>query len=228
MIGTLPGVNGWRDVMAIDDHVRLDTRLAGEIRRYHTWPIIGQQTIGEHTWQLLRIYLTVTDKIDPHMVFHIEFHDVGEHTTGDLPYPVKHDNPLLHGMIDGLEIQSQLRQFEYWDGFKQTFLSDEDKRFFKQIELIEMAEFGMGQVCLGNSYGFIIADRCLKAAYERKPRPRLIEYIIKRLNIFFSQCVLVLNEEERDLEAWWNPAEWSMLNDSQRDADRRAALQDQV
>jgi 5'-deoxynucleotidase YfbR-like HD superfamily hydrolase len=152
-----------------DDCVRIDTRLAGQIRRYHTWPITGQQTIAEHCWQILRIYLSVVDDVDPHMVYHIAFHDIGEHYTGDIPYPVKRDNPRLKGEMDFLEQKSQAAQMEYWGSFKQVVLSDYDKKLFKQIEMIEMAEFGIDQMLFGNNHGYIIANRCCKSCIQTHP-----------------------------------------------------------
>jgi 5'-deoxynucleotidase YfbR-like HD superfamily hydrolase len=194
-----------------DECVRLDTRLAGQIRRYHTWPILGQQTIAEHCWQLLRIYMSVVDKQDPHMIRHMIFHDIGEHFTGDIPYPVKSQNPQLKEQVEFLEQRSYATQLEYWDAFRQTFLSAEDKKLFKQIELVEMAEFGMDQVALGNQHGMIIADRCLKAVYENSPNPRLVTYILKRINLFTRQiCTTIVNMEEE----WWYEQNWEKLNAS--------------
>ena len=132
--------------MAQDDPVRLDTRIAGQLRRYHTWPIIGQQTIAEHCWQLMRIYMCVVDKLDIHMIRHIQFHDIGEHFTGDIPYPVKHDNPKLKELIDSIEMRAQVTQLDYWNSFHPIALTDQDRVLFKQIELTEMAEFGLDQM----------------------------------------------------------------------------------
>jgi 5'-deoxynucleotidase YfbR-like HD superfamily hydrolase len=198
--------------MAEDDVVRLDTRLAGQIRRYHTWPIIGQQTIAEHTWQMLRIYMCVAmpTKINPAVVFRMMFHDVGEHSTGDLPFPVKRDNPALKAEVNMLEERSYATQLDYWDALHHAkmLVTSEEEVLIKQIEMIEMAEFGMDQVCFGNQHVFIVANRCLQAVYKITPAPcpRLIDYVIKRLALFFKQCPL------RDVEAWYSSAdEWWYL-----------------
>jgi 5'-deoxynucleotidase YfbR-like HD superfamily hydrolase len=191
--------------MPEDDPVRLDIRLSGQLRRYHTWPIIGQQTVAEHCWQLIRIYLCVVDKIDPHMIRHAMYHDIGETFTGDLPYPVKSDNPDLKTQLDHLEDQSRLTQLEYWDAFRQTFLTKEQKILFKQIELIEMAEFGMDQICLGNSHAFIITDRCLQKVFLGDPPARLMQYVIKRLYVFHTQYKFILSDALSD---WWLVNGW--------------------
>jgi 5'-deoxynucleotidase YfbR-like HD superfamily hydrolase len=191
--------------MPEDDPVRLDIRLSGQIQRYHTWPTIGKQTIAEHCWQILRIYCTVVDNIDPHMVMHAMFHDIGETFTGDLPYPVKSENHDLKKQLDYLEEKSRLSQLEYWNAFRQTFLSEQDKVLFKQIELVEMAEFGMDQMCLGNNHAFIIADRCLRKVYENDTSTRLMQYVIIRLNVFHKQYKTTLNDALSD---WWHEQGW--------------------
>jgi len=194
--------------MSEDDRVRIDTRLAGQLKRYHTWPITGQQTVAEHCWQILRIYYSVVDIPDLHMVYYIIFHDIGETATGDLPYPVKSQNNTLKAEADSLEQRSMYSQLQYWGSFQQTMLTDEDKKFFKQIELIEMAEFGMDQVCLGNSHGFIVADRCLHAVFENQPCQKLVQYVIKRIRLFFDQCVFFVPGKGD----WWSAAKWERLH----------------
>lgn len=191
-----------------DSPVRLDTRLSGQVRRYHTYPIIGQQTIAEHCWQIMRIYCSVVDRVDPHMVIHITFHDIGETSIGDLPYPVKSENHKLKEEADYLEQRSRYLQLDYWDAFKQVLLTEEDKKLFKQIELIEMAEFGMEQMCLGNGYAFIVADRCLRNVYQNQPCARLVQYVIKRVSLFFKQYKNTLRGAVDD---WWSIIKWEEL-----------------
>lgn len=194
-----------------DECVRLDTRLAGQVRRYHTWPILGQQTIAEHCWQIMRIYLSVVEKPDPHMMYHITFHDIGEHFTGDIPYPVKRDNRLLKEQMEFLEKRSYITQLEYWNAFQMSMLTNEDKKSFKQLELVEMAEFGLDQVCLGNRHGMIVADRCLRAVYKDSPPRRLIDYIRKRISLFIRQCDLQSLGGMDD--EWWYEENWEKLNE---------------
>jgi hypothetical protein len=206
--GELRGDSGLTDDTADGNEanrVRLDTRLSGQLRRYHTWPVIGQQTVAEHCWQIMRIYLSITDKIDPHMIQYITFHDIGETTIGDLPYPVKSENHDLKKQLDYLEDKSRYLQMGYWGAFRQTFLSDEDKILFKQIELIEMAEFGMDQMCMGNDYAFIVANRCLRKVYQSEACAPLVVYVIRRIKLFYEQYRNSLNS----FNEWWMVAKWN-------------------
>jgi 5'-deoxynucleotidase YfbR-like HD superfamily hydrolase len=209
--------------MDMADCVRLDTRLAGQVRRYHTWPVVTVQTNAEHCWQILRIYLCIVDQIDPHMINHIAFHDIGEHFTGDIPYPVKKDNPKLKEQIDFLEHRSQATQMEHWNSFRQIVLSDEDKKLFKHIELIEMAEYGMDQMNLGNHYGYIVANRCLEAVYKSQPCEKLTQYVIKRLQLFFEQCHFADHTCE-EVEWWWIRSWEKLYANGKSEANRRDPL----
>lgn len=188
-----------------DDTVRLDIRLSGQIQRYHTWPTIRKQTIAEHCWQILRIYFSVVDKVNHHMVTHIMFHDIGETAIGDLPYPVKSENHDLKKQLDYIEQKSCLLQLRYWNAFRPILFTEEDAKLFKDIELVEMGEFGLDEMCLGNSHAFIVADRCLKKVYHNEPCARLIQYIMKRLDIFHSQYK---NELSEPLGDWWFAIQW--------------------
>ena len=212
--------------MSDDDHIRVDTRLAGQVRRYHTWPIVKEQSIAEHCWQLLRIYLSVVDKPDPYFIYHITFHDIGEHFTGDIPYPVKSENDTLKAQMDFLEHKSYCTQLEFWGAFRQALLTDADKVLFKQIELIEMAEFGLDQMCLGNHHGEPIANRCLRAVYENNPSARLVKYVIRRLILFDRQYPFELPEE---VGQWWSIQGWEAIDEqSERESDWRQSLQDSI
>lgn len=192
--------------MPEDDPVRLDIRLSGQIVRFHTWPSLRKQTIAEHGWNLCRIYFCITDNPDPKFIHHLIFHDIGENVTGDAPYPVKKDNPGLKDMMDVIEHKSYALQLDFW-GSLQFASADIDKDLFKQIELVEMAEWGMDELCLGNTHGFIVADRCLRPLYNQKPCPRLIEYVITRIYLFKQQYVGVFLTKE-DKRPWWYSEKW--------------------
>jgi 5'-deoxynucleotidase YfbR-like HD superfamily hydrolase len=171
----------------------------------------------------MRIYLSVVDIPDGHMVRHITYHDIGEHFTGDIPYPVKSMNPQLKEQMEFLEQRSMMTQLEYWDSFQAVYLTEKDLKLFKQIELVEMAEFGMDQVALGNNHGFIIADRCLRAVYEGEPSLKLAGYVIKRLNLLFRQIPTIYTY---GLEAeWWDVHKWEELNESKSETSGRQTLQ---
>jgi 5'-deoxynucleotidase YfbR-like HD superfamily hydrolase len=147
------------------DNVRIDMRLAGRVLRYHTWPHLRQQSIGEHSWQLLRIVLCVAgDDLRAEVMRHIVTHDVGEHACGDIPYPVKKNNPDLKTIMDGLEHSALQEMSEYWGMPPSPDLSPEERFLVKVCEMIEMAEWGLEEVASGNRQAALVSRRCLEAA----------------------------------------------------------------
>jgi 5'-deoxynucleotidase YfbR-like HD superfamily hydrolase len=198
--------------MTSADPVYLDTRLAGQLKRYHVWPHIQPQTVASHSWNLLRIYFSITHQPDEHVVYHMIFHDIGEISTGDLPYPVKKDNPMLKEQVDLIEQKSYYRQLQYWNAYQPVVLTEEDKILVKQIELIEMAEWGMDEMNLGNSHGFIVADRCLRALYDQEPSPPVVRYVIIRIRLFFAQQRFTLMPPLSD---WWHTNGWEEKHGSE-------------
>lgn len=147
--------------------VRDDARLAGRVIRYHTWPHIRQTNIAEHSWQLLRILLKIWPTCPAHVLAYVVRHDVGELTTGDAPYPVKVDNPILGAEMrrveqDGLDLQIAA-------GFLADTpdLTDEEKWAVKLAEFIEMWEWGLEELLLGNQFARLVAQRCYKVVETR-------------------------------------------------------------
>lgn len=191
------------------DQVRLDTRLAGQVTRYHTWPRIREQSVGEHSWQVLRIYSCVATEIDPDFMMYCVYHDTGEIATGDLPYPIKSQNPCLKEEIERLEQDSLINQAHYWRPLVGKGLSDEQLRLFKLIEMVEMFEWGLDEMTRGSTYGNIVAERCLKFVYEKillaQPLPQAWKgvalYVYKRL---------LISDVNRD-GAWWYPQTWERI-----------------
>jgi 5'-deoxynucleotidase YfbR-like HD superfamily hydrolase len=188
------------------DSVLVDTRLAGQVERYHTWPILRRQSVAEHTWQILRIYAAICEgPLNPIIIQHIIFHDVGELQTGDIPYPLKRNNPTLKAEMDNLEYAAVDAQMVYWNTALPVELQPEEKVLVKQMEMLEMAEFGMSEVVLGNQHGWPIANRCLEAIYGQELSPRFRVYVKTRLRQFFAQ---LKQDGAVFSEPWWSMQAW--------------------
>ena len=151
--------------------VRDDARLAGRVLRYHTWPHIRPQTVAEHSWQVARILMAITPPswwgaLLPHAIVH----DVGEIVTGDLPYPIKANNPTLGQLLDRIEHTAADEICDVW-GMRPPLRADEweeHHRFaFKLAEFIEMWEWGMEEALLGNKFAVKVAERCRAVVKER-------------------------------------------------------------
>lgn len=137
------------------DPVRTDARRGGAVLRYHTWPTIQRQTVAEHSWNLVRILVTIWPMAPASAILYAQFHDTPEVATGDPPYPVKAENPLLKSEHDRLEMEAavpmgiwqHLRPDPYW------------RNRVKLCDTIEMWEFGLDEMALGSQFARPIVRR---------------------------------------------------------------------
>ena len=177
--------------------VRDDARLAGQVSRYHTWPHTRQQSVGEHSWQVARILMSIAP-FRWHLVQYAVLHDIGELTTGDIPYPIKKDNPALQSVMDQLETDTLQSLTRDW-GMRLPVLRLEkhDKAIFKLAEFIEMWEFGWEEVLRGNRFAERVRDRCETVAVSmiremhdglstdsRETAARATDYMRKRRDLW--------------------------------------------
>lgn len=147
--------------------VRNDGRLAGRVIRYHTWPHIRPQTVAEHSWQLLRILLVIWPEAPSTVLSYIVRHDCGELTTGDMPFPVKRDNPVLAHEASRIEDEGLALQV------RTGFLPDipdatpSQRWAVKLAEFVEMWEWALEELLMGNQFARLVEQRCREAVWER-------------------------------------------------------------
>src|SRR4249920_1699779 len=140
------------------DQILSKARMAGEVQRYHTWPMHHRQTVGEHTWQVMRIYWQIWGPLTPELSTYFIWHDAGELACGDIPFPVKMNNRLLKTMMDGLEETA----VEHMGGMTLK-LSNGLKVRARACDLIDMHECGRAELLMGNTFAQPIIDDTYKA-----------------------------------------------------------------
>lgn len=134
--------------------VRADPRLAGDVKRYHTWPVHHQQSVAHHSWNVARILLEIWPSAPREAIIYAITHDMGEVATGDVPFPVKRENPDLKAIMDRLE-DGALRTM----GVRVPELDEHWSRVLKICDLLEMMEFGIAEQVAGNHLGRVIHER---------------------------------------------------------------------
>lgn len=167
--------------MITAETIHKSKRVAGNVIRYHTWPTITNQTVADHTYHVMRIYheLFASDvnfEWDDSIVAHILMHDMGEQKVGDLPYPVKKNDPVLAERVAIQEDEALGIQ-----GWPPTpILNPDEKTAIKICDLLEMAEYAHYEMGLGNQYAESVFKRvtehvlCMDEFWSRHP-------IIKKL-----------------------------------------------
>jgi 5'-deoxynucleotidase YfbR-like HD superfamily hydrolase len=136
-----------------------DPRQAGAVVRYHTWTTLQRQTNAEHQWNVARILLAIWPECPREVLMHGLFHDSGELHTGDLPFPVKKNNPDLKEVTARVEAKGYDMMVARFQLPSRQVLDEVAHRIFKLAEHIEMWEFALTETEMGNRHGMAIVER---------------------------------------------------------------------
>jgi hypothetical protein len=151
-----------------------DPRRAGRVQRYHTWPHIKEQSVAEHSWQVARLMRVIWPSAPTEVMDYCLFHDIGEVVAGDPPYPSKVMNPAFGTEHAKVEEAAVLKMTLPW-GMPPPVLRLRDpvqQAIFKLVHFIEMAEWAMDEITLGNQNARLVLERCRQQSHrylERDP-----------------------------------------------------------
>lgn len=143
-----------------------DPRAAGSVRRYHTWAVIKDQTVAEHTWQILRILLTIWPTAPRNLLVYGLVHDMGE-MSGDIQFPFKlMFNELRQGSEKAeVHVRGMQRKRLGAPDVKHP-ISQFERYVFKACDNLEMWEFSIRERNLGNMYANLMIARMREAVAE--------------------------------------------------------------
>lgn len=143
-------------------------RRAGQVRRYHTLPTIQTQTVADHCWHVLRIYMEIWGSPPEHVTPWIVHHDSAECVVGDVPFGAKASLPRLGSDLaaaeEGIVVSNVQACAEH-----RTDPVDDWR--IKACDLLEMVEFGWEELRLGNTLGEEIARNAGRALLRHCERP---------------------------------------------------------
>lgn len=150
-----------------------------ETSRYHTWPVLRRQNIGDHSYKVAMLCAYLVGDCEPgigaNLLMAALVHDLAEHKMGDLPSPVKRELP---DMIDGKSgVQKPFH--EVWDGMEQFLLAGVSLDWDHTLSPAEARVLKMADA----------ADGCLYCVRERAMGNKLIDPVFVNFNTyFFSLC----------------------------------------
>lgn len=136
-------------------------RAGGGVKRFHCFPLIGEQTVAAHSWNVVAILYEICDP-SPRLVRVAVHHDTAEYDIGDTPSAAKKNSPALKVLLDSLEDQI------FKDLDLDMSLSEEDKSLLKIADLMEMLLFIYDQRVLGNRSLTGVFPRVLKWLHSRE------------------------------------------------------------
>jgi 5'-deoxynucleotidase YfbR-like HD superfamily hydrolase len=130
----------------------MDPRHAGHIKRYHTYPHLGEQEVAEHSWNNARILLAIYPDAPRHLLIHCIVHDIPEIGSGDIPMYAKRNSPDLKRNVDVIERNTYLNMALPWYLPPMQELTKFEHAVFKLVESIEIFEWAWRQYNMGNKY----------------------------------------------------------------------------
>jgi 5'-deoxynucleotidase YfbR-like HD superfamily hydrolase len=114
------------------------------VRRYHTAPVIRTQTVSEHSWAVAQLALWVAPACRREVLVAALNHDLPELHTGDLPAPVKWDNPLLGDYL------AKVEQTFHDDNGTHVTLTAEEQHLLKWCDMAELVAWCFEEFEMGN------------------------------------------------------------------------------
>jgi hypothetical protein len=132
--------------------------LAGRVKRYHTWPVLHQETVGEHTHRVATLFLQLFGIPRAEVLAYILQHDSGELSSGDMPFYAKRDVPELKHYMNRAEGRGRERL-----RIEMPKLTDEEWAQFKLCDLLQMLEFALIEMSMGNRFAGPIRQNVLDA-----------------------------------------------------------------
>jgi hypothetical protein len=128
------------------------TREAGQVVRYHAIPHSKQQNDAEHSWNALNLILLLHPNPSVELIKAVQWHDVAERWTGDMPSTAK-DEPGVRDWMHKLEGEVYRRLFP------SSALLPEELRWLHGVDHVEAYLF-----CRENSHEPHLAEICKREA----------------------------------------------------------------
>lgn len=138
----------------------------GEVKRYHTMSIIGEQSVASHSWGVALILNWLKPDISKTAILKALAHDVAEKRTGDMPAPTKWHNPDLAKELSVVEknIEAELGvDYE---------LTEEEHEYFKQSDMFELLMYCVNQRSLGNTNVNVVFSNGVEKLVDMKLNSR--------------------------------------------------------
>lgn len=121
-----------------------------QVRRFHTVPLVGEQTVAAHSWGVAMIILRLHPDPTKALLAAALTHDLAESYVGDVPYTLREFDAKLKSSIDTIEKSLLKEEFGIEYG-----LTLEEQNWLACADMLELVLFCRHQCSMGNSYAAI-------------------------------------------------------------------------
>lgn len=117
---------------------------AGNVKRFHTFDSIKEQTVSSHSWGVAIIVCDLVKNPSIELLKAALYHDVAEGVTGDIPATTKWRYPELDAFLKKAEAEIE-------EGLGIVFsLTSKERRILKFADMMELIITGWREYQLGN------------------------------------------------------------------------------
>ena len=119
-------------------------REASRVERSHTMPHHGSYSVGQHSFDMLTLLISLYPDCSKELMVAVMFHDLAERWTGDIPQPAK--------LSDG-EFGKRLAQVEARVSKRLGWtvqLDEQDRFWLVGLDVVEYHLWAKEQIAMGN------------------------------------------------------------------------------
>lgn len=162
----------------------LAIREGGQTQRCHTIPHLGEYSVASHSYNALNLLLLLYPG-DPRveLIKAVQWHDVPERWTGDIPAPAKWASKELKGVLDTIE-QQVLEKLGILDTFQE--LTEGELNWLSGVDLLELWLWSKEQIYLGNK-NMVDMERRVHRLFEERDS-KTPQEIKDFLGSFWIEC----------------------------------------
>jgi 5'-deoxynucleotidase YfbR-like HD superfamily hydrolase len=139
--------------------------MAGQVRRYHTWPVLRQQSLAEHQWQVWRLVRAIHPSASQDLQTAALTHDVGEVATGDMPSYAK-NSEALRAVLCTAETRAHQQMVLPWSLPAPRPLAGFEQWVLTLADVLERWEFALEEMYMGNRFALLIAGRAVDSLQQ--------------------------------------------------------------
>lgn len=144
------------EIRNIFDYITM-MRRGGRVKRFHTEPIIGEETVGHHSYNVACWVIALTNHEVPRdLLLAAIYHDTDEQVLGDIPGPAKWFASDVINLVE-----SKQREFRQSQGLE-IQLTDEQHNTLKWADKLDLLLTCYDQQRLGNKLGLEMCCRVVK------------------------------------------------------------------
>lgn len=151
----------------------LSLRASGHVKRWHTIRTITQQTVAEHSGQALTLLLMLHPDPSIRLIRTVLWHDSSERVAGDVPAPMRRAFPSFAKQYEEIEEVVAMR----WHPEALETLNDEEQRWLKAVDTLELFLHAHDECRLGNCEFHIIFQRAKNYLMTLTTPPEVVKFV---------------------------------------------------